>query len=134
MTLSKQIKLLKALIDEVGNRPVIQYTDKWDFEPNEDYYGHNIPVREEWHLSDVLSAYETKNGELWERFGSTAAFRELEQVMRDGKCWVFEKEYDDTKAAFFEKHPDYLKKRRREFNALMSTLTPYITPIRNIFR
>ena len=134
MTLSKQIKLLKALIDEVGNRPVIQYTDKWDFEPDTQRCRDDRPVREEVLLEDVLAALEQKSGTLFERFGSSASFREMCSVVRSSKCWKEEREYEDTKKLFDELHPDWEKTNRKKFGTFMGTLWSGAMPIRNIFR
>lgn len=133
MTLSKQIKQLKSLIDEIGNCPVIQYTDRWNFDPNKDRYLSERPVREEVMLSDVLAAYEHKSSELFERFGSSASFREMVSVLKSGKCWKEEKVYEDTKKLFDELNPGWEEKNRREFRAFMSTMGGYAMPIRNVW-
>ncbi len=120
MTNSKKIRILTEYIDKgLGEQVVLIIRDKWNFDP--DVYPHKYAVREKYTVADALNQFKEQKGYIYEGI----SFKDLQKNIERNQPLEIKAEYADTKEIFFTKYPDYEKKQKEAFNAIMGMYNPY---------
>lgn len=120
MTTSKMIRLLNEYVEKgLGEQVVLRIEDAWDFDP--DLYPRKYKVREELSVLDAIGQYEEKKGYICE----SMSFKELCKNIEGNQPVTIRGEYQDTKDAFFAKHPDFAKTQRKRLMELAGFVNRY---------